>query len=433
MKILIVNYFYPPVIDAHSYRWEQIAKYWVKNGHHVEVITGSVHDAPVSSIESGVHVSRVGIIAKKKSTTRISSSASSSLFGVIHRILNYLRPLYRKLYWPDSAWHWIPSVTLEVIKRRKNDYDLVISYYPCFASHVGVAILRYFKKKSDFTWIADYGDPFSTSPTMQPNNYAIYDGLNKWAERKLAHMANFLVFTNEPTANAYKHALKLNDTIFVIPHLVNIEHYYSITDMPSNNQNNVVTLCYIGGFHKKIREPGRLFSIMKLLNQLDEKTYILKIYGPLNGFNIDELSPIDCIEIQYMGPVKRDDAFSLLRHADAIVNVDNDNCIMTPSKVVECISTGCPIINISSVNINYAPLQKYIELGYAIAVTDKVISRKNALDVANFINVHRTKGVAPLDSVKSVLQSHTLENVAHQYYLLRLSHIEELKTQNRVT
>jgi glycosyltransferase involved in cell wall biosynthesis len=429
MKILIVNYFYPPVIDAHSYRWEQIAKYWVKSGHHVEVITGTVHDMPVSSIESGVHVSRVGVFAKKKSTTYVSNRAPSPLSGVNRRILNSLRPLYRKLYWPDSAWHWIPSVTLEVIKRRKNDYDLVISYYPCFAAHVGVAILRFFKKKSGFTWIADYGDPFSTSPTMQPNNYAIYDGLNKWAEKKLADMANFLVFTNDATANAYKHSLNLNDKIFVIPHLANIEDHYSIIDIPSNNENNIVTLCYIGGFHKKIREPSRLFNIIKLLNQLDEKTYILKIYGPLNGFSIDELSPIDCIEIQYMGPVKRDDAVGLLRNADAIVNVDNDNCIMTPSKVVECISTGCPIVNISSDNVNYAPLQKYIELGYAITVTDEDISRKNAVDVANFIYSHRTRGVASLDSIERVLKSHSLESIANQYCLLRFSHLEESKVK----
>lgn len=418
MRVLIVNYYYPPLIDAHAYRWEQIAQYWAKSGHQVEVITGRIRGVPDHRSESGVDVVRVGAIARSVQVSLPAGNGTTQPLGLQARILNSLRPLYRKMYWPDAAWHWIPSLFFELLRRRWDKYDLVISYYPCMGAHLGVAALKYFSKFPDFKWIADYGDPFSTSLTMQPNNYAVYDRPNKLTERSLARSANFMVFTNEATADTYRAALALDENVQVIPHLVNIERLYSVGFRLGGDVGTPVVLYYIGGFHKNIREPGRLFDLVRGLNQAVGGKYLLRIYGPLNGFSLAELSPADCPEITYLGPIERDKAIEILKTADAIVNVDNENCIMTPSKIVECISTGRPIVNITNKGTIYPPLQVYERSGYSISLIEEQISDINVTEAQKFLNKHCHAESAPLTIVRAALSSHALETVASRYMAL---------------
>ena len=412
---MIVNYYYPPLIDAHAYRWEQIAQYWAKSGHQVEVITGRVHGVPDYRPESGVHVTRVGVIARSVQTSPPASEGALGPRRQLGRIMDFLRPLYRMLYWPDSAWHWIPSLTLELLRKRGIKYDLVISYYPCMGAHLGVAALKYFSKYPAFKWIADYGDPFITSLRMQPNNYAVYDLLNKWIERSLARRVNFMVFTNEETANAYRTALGIDENVRVIPHLVNIDRLYSAGFRSGSDVNSPVIIYYIGGFHKNIREPARLFDLVRGMNKGGSGKYLLKIYGALNGFSLAELSPTDCPEIMYLGPIDRQKAIEIMRSADAIVNVDNENCIMTPSKIVECISTGRPIVNITNKGSAYPPLRTYENSGYVMPVVEEKISDHIVIEVKYFLNKHCRAKAAPLIIVQKSLKNHALETVANQY------------------
>lgn len=418
MRVLIVNYYYPPLIDAHAYRWEQIAQYWAKSGHQVELVTGRVRGIPDRRLESGVDVTRVGVIARSVQASPPVVSCALQPHRMRARIINFLRPLYRKLYWPDSAWHWIPSLILELVRRRKVKYDLVISYYPCMGAHLGVAALKCFSKYPGFKWIADYGDPFCTSLTMQPNNYTVYDRLNKWTELSLARSANFTVFTNDATADAYRAALGPRENVRVIPHLVNIDRLYSAGFRSGRDISAPVVLYYIGGFHKNIRETGRLFDLVRGMNKEGNGKYLLKIYGPLNGFSLAELAPADCPEIMYLGPVGRDKAIEILKTADAIVNVDNENCIMTPSKIVECISTGRPIVNITNKATSYPPLQAYEKSGYSISLVEEKISDDNVIAVKNFLNKHCHTKSAPLMVVRDALNRHALETVASQYLKL---------------
>jgi len=416
MRVLIVNYYYPPLIDAHAYRWEQIAQYWVKNGHQVEVITGRVRGAPDHGQESGVYVTRVGVIARSvQASSPASKKGALQPRRLLARIMDFFRPFYRTLYWPDSAWHWIPGLTLEMLRKRGIKYDLVVSYYPCMGAHLGVAALRYFSKYPAFKWIADYGDPFSTSLTMQPNNYSVYERLNKWTEHSLSRSANFMVFTNEATADEYRVALGVDENVRVIPHLVNIDRLYSRVFGSKRSVSAPVVLYYIGGFHKNIREPARLFDLVRGLNKDSSGKYLLKIYGPLNGFKLEELSPSDCPEITYLGPIERDKAIEFLKTADAIINVDNENCIMTPSKIVECISTGRPIINITNKGVVYRPLEIYEKSGYSISFVEEKISDNDVGAVKNFLNRHSNSNSAPLMVVRQALGSHDLETIANHY------------------
>ncbi len=415
MKILIVNYYYPPTTDAHAYRWAQIAQLWAKSGHKVDVISGKVHGSNRNTIDDDVNITRVGFIPKPNPTISDFGRPQTSRKKVLKSIVNYLRPYYRKIYWPDALWYWFPAVLFEVIKRRNIKYDLVVSYYPCFSAPLAVAALKYFhhKSSSNFRWIIDYGDPFCASETWQPNNYKLYNKLNIAIERRFSKNAT-LVFSNEATATAYRNKLRSNNDFTVIPHLANIREFYSRNYVnPINAQKNEITLCYIGSFHKNIREPLRLFDLIRKLNSKEPGRYILHLFGPENEF---DMSPSDCLEIKYHGPIERKKAVGVLGGADFIINVDNNACIMTPSKIVECISTGRPIINVSNNFTKYKPLENYTNAGYSISVTDDVISDEIVEKVRFFVDSHMCLGeTAPLDIVKKSLYGHEVDYIAEKY------------------
>lgn len=426
MRILILNYFYPPVVDAHAYRWEQIARAWVAQGHRVDVVCGRLHGVPNRSAQAGVDVIRVGPVSRSVMLSPPPAPGAVKLRARLRSaIVNVLRPLYRGLYWPDAWWHWWPSALREVWGRRSDAPDLVVSYSPCLGAHLAAAALKWRTRSSGLVWIADYGDPFSTSSTMRPNNFALYRRLNRVAERYVGRRANAVAFTNAGTAADYQAAgICAPDKVRVIPHLVDVQRLYagalrghgSKAGVPGNPRET--RLLYIGGFHRGIREPDLLFEIMRRLNRQPDRRYVLTIHGPSNGF---DLSPADCPQVRYEGMIERDKALDLIREADVLVNVDNMNCVMVPSKIVEYIATGRPMLNLRSGGVVHPAVARYAQCGFALELSrddlDSDSDSANAAAVARFLD--RTAGtVAPLDTVERVLDGCALPNVAAQYMAL---------------
>lgn len=414
MKVLVVNFYYPPVVDAHAYRWAQIAAHWAGQGHDVHVITGKVRGAPRDAIENGVRVTRVGLVSKPAKPDS-AGSGPAARSGLLRRVLDVLRPLYRKLYWPDASWHWFLPLVGELLRRRREHYDLVVSYYPCMAGHMAVAVLKTWSRGSRFAWAVDYGDPFSTSDTMQPNNFAFYAPLNRALERTILRRSSAFVLTNSATAEAYQAVLGPSDKISVIPHLVDVDRFYAGASTPAGSPPDTINLCFVGGFHRNIREPDRLIELVRTLQHTAGRPVTLDIYGPLNGYQLSELAPPDLPQIRHHGPVSREHAIALLKAADVIVNVDNENCDMTPSKIVECISTGRPLLNVTSPQVHYEPLQHYERAGYAWSVVERMLTPDGLSGVRRFLDRSAKAAVAPPDIVNDAVGSHNLPDIARQY------------------
>ena len=410
MRIIIINYYYAPAIDAHAYRWTQISQHWASQGFDVEVITCRIKGMPSKSIESSVKIFRTGLTSRSPSTST-SQTIKTIRSTIKSKIIDFLRPAYRKFYWPDALWHWFPFALLALLQRRKEKYDLVVSYYPSYSAHLAALIFKKISTKSNFKWILDYGDPFCTSESWMPNNYAIYNKLNKYIELKCNNHGE-MIFTNTETANAYRDKLSTKNEFKVIAHIGDIKKFYAHSKVNSIPKNQSIKLCYIGAFHPKIREPYRLFKLIKKLIEINGIDIELSIYGPTNGFN---LSPNDCPQIKHHGYIQRDNAIEVMKSADFIITIDNENCIMTPSKNVECIATGRPIINIANPSVSYEPMNNYIEAGYAVSVMDKDISDAAVSEVHAFILRHHGSASAPFETVQRVLSAHLLENVAAAY------------------
>ncbi len=357
VKILLITYYYEPYVGAHAYRWTQIAKVWAAAGHDVDVIAGRTEDC-TREVREGVNIERVGIIRRQSNEKPIVSENPLRKQRIgFAKLIGELKKIYRFFFWPDGLWHWLPFLLVSLYRRRKNNYDLVISYSPTFSAHIGGL---FFKKnsKTSVAWIADYGDPFSTSETMQPNNFKLYRRLNNWIEYLVIFSASYVTVTNQSTRSEYlkRFAVGLNK-IKCVPHAVDISDFYC----ESRNVSGLKKFVYVGAFHKGIREPYEMLRFFDEVYRKSRADFELHIYGPLNSCTIDFSRYSN---IFYHGVVARDKAIAVMKEADVLVNVENENCSMTPSKLVEYIATGKPIVNFAGADGCSELLHKYYRSGY---------------------------------------------------------------------
>lgn len=401
MKILIINYYFEPFVGAHAYRWSQIAKVWAAEGHEVNVIAGRVNDIR-HEVRDGVAVERIGFVRRQAAVHSPSTGTSGRVSAARLTAITLLKKVNRFFFWPDGLWHWLPFLLVSLFKHRHERYDLVVSYSPTFTAHVGGLIYKKLTK-SNGRWIADYGDPFSVSVSMPPNNFKIYKWLNFYFERKVLGSVDKAVFTNTRTLREYLDFFGSESCAraSVIPHAVEVGAFYrhmdSVVEQPFN-------LVYVGAFHRGIREPSLM---VEFFNALRERlNIVVNVYGPLNGVPQSEVD-LGCV--RYHGVVSREQAIELVRGADILINIENSNCVMTPSKVVEYVATGLPIINFYE--IDKAELLCDERLGGRILHVKDL----GSLDAADDFISRAVLEVASLGHVEMVLSEHAISNVADEY------------------
>lgn len=415
MKILLVNYYYKPMVDAHAYRWTQLSEYWVSKGFEVDVICSKVRGLDNVETCRGVNIARVGFRAANmiQSESLSSKSDQGFLLNFLAVIKKLFKSIYRGLYWPDGLWHWFFAATFELFKRRVKKYDLIVSYAPSFSAHLAVFFYKKISREK-FQWVADYGDPFSTSISMPHNNAVIYSGLDEFVEGLILKTADKVFFTNKKTFQDYFEKFN-EDNFHINPHLVDVERFYCGDISYFAGDVDVIRFLYIGNFHSGIREPFLAVKIFNLLagvfSKKGEVAIIFDVYGASNGL---ELHTLCNSTINWHGPIARSDVHEIINRADFLVNIENSNCSMTPSKVVECVATGKPIINIANSESDLSGLLvEYEALGWAINLvgySDKVIE-----ELFQFVGEHRMGGVCSFEDLNKFLCDSRIESVASRY------------------
>ncbi len=413
MRILVINYYHTPAGGAHAFRWSALSNHYAKQGHEVCVITSRVRGAPRIEKNNNLTIVRGGLV-RLEQTLQTDWQQSVNLKSQIFKFFKKpFRPIYRMLYWPDALWHWMPFLFKKIYDLRSEKYDLVISYYPSFSSHIGGFFYKVFIGKKSTTWILDYGDPFSVSYDWQPNNYKIYSFLNKFVERSFFKYG-IPVFTNNQTKEEYKNEIG-DFGAQVIPNMVDMKLFYQ----PPNHQNmetvTTVKLTYLGAFYRDVREPFKLLQLVDSLNKLSNIKFVLEIYGPDHGFN---LSGPDYPFINFHGPVTREQALDIMQHSQILVNVENRDCLMTPSKVVECIATGLPILNILNGEPRHEPKDKYRQIGFLINAHGNETGETLQKVFDNLVRLAKTRKARPKQVQNALAGNYLLEDCAEAYLQL---------------
>lgn len=359
MRIMVVTYSYCPSNDPRAFRWGAICEYWAERGIIVDVVC-SYTTAHLPKLEqlNGVNIHRVHdplqtFRTKDFDNRNISSSLSSWRIKFKNSIQAILKKIILLLRWPDFAWLWIPKAYYQTAHLLKSHhYDGIFSVALPFSSHIVVLCL--WNKRKNIPWVCDYGDPFSFLKCSSMNNDRIYRGLNRYIERKVMNSSQKISVTNLETTKKYIAYLKVYDGWFnLIPPLIKTRNI--VVDKVNENSNTDdkhIHLIFAGTLYEKIRNPKFLLSLLsKARNSILTRKLVIHFYGPIGDCKKEfEMYPEAINDWIFLhGSVDQMELKRIYATADVLVNIGNATTYQTPSKIIEYISTGLPILNVTSI------------------------------------------------------------------------------------
>ncbi|OPX84859.1 MAG: hypothetical protein A4E53_03692 [Pelotomaculum sp. PtaB.Bin104] len=370
MRILIITYSFAPAITPRAFRWAAIAEYWVKQGHNVDVICAWMPSRPRNEVYNGINVYRVGrvlteIMQRHSPKTSVYLNNDINSKEIISTSLNQVKSSFlvtcvkwlhnntwKKAYWPDYACLWyFPALKKAKQLFLMNKYDGMVTISHPFTGHlIGLSVKKSYHQ---MPWLVDIGDPFSFLENTPVNNNRLYNTLNYFYERKVLNGASTISVTTDATLKRYAELFPESTIkIHVIPPLISSEESLLAEDFlfPIDEK---IRLVFVGTLYKSIRNPDFLLQLYnKLLQTKVSEQLELHFFGNINDCQscFEPYKKLYGKKIFLHGSVNRIKAIKAMKEADILINIGNDTSYQLPSKVVEYVSTGKPILNIVKTN-----------------------------------------------------------------------------------
>jgi len=362
MDILIISYAYFPVLSPRAFRWTAIAEELSKLGHNVDVVCASSANQPQEEVLNGVRIHRVGsgLRATIKRYLGFEETAVSSLLQnekptSIKKawLAEFSKLVYlfsiKLITWPDFAamWYFGANKMSHNLAMRHTPNILITSSLPYTCHLVGLSI----KKTFDVHWIVDIGDPFSFTKTPPINNLKLYSKINSLSEAKVLITADAISVTTQETKDNYlNHFPKIDkDKIQVIPPL------YSL--MPRGvafprffSGEDKLRLVFAGTLYHDIRNPTPLLNLFeRLLATSVGECLELHFFGVVNDCApcFVPFNKLIGVRLFLHGLKSREIVQAAMQESTVLINLGNATDYQLPSKVIEYLALGKPVLNIT--------------------------------------------------------------------------------------
>jgi len=344
-KYLIVTHQFLPHVSPRTTRWKLLVDELVSLGHEVTVLTGTKQQSQDSNIETiFVGNSRASNVVVSLRNQSNSLDSENRIKSIIFKLLKKVyRFVIRNFAWPDYTMFWLISV-FRVRKKLNLEYDVLVTVSLPFSSHIAGYLIN---KKIGKPWIMDVGDPFTLKTTAPENNSFLYGRLNKHYEMKFYKQASKVLFTHDDARKIHIKEFHINPSITAVGQPISKfrEHLYEQTKN-YNYTNNDIKFGYFGIFTHGVRTP------VNFINFLDKfQNYEMHWYINSDSESILQKNNLNSSKHIFNSHVARDEALQLMTKAfHCLVSIGNLNPNQIPSKVIEYIATGKPVIHFAEIN-----------------------------------------------------------------------------------
>lgn len=419
MRILIITHSYAPELTPRAFRWTAIAQSMAMSGHKVSVVSAGPAGSPAHEFIAGVEVHRVRDPLIRRPA--IHSAGQARRAPLWYRFARWIYGhTWRRLYWPDSACGWyFPAVRLASRLLAHNNYDWLISVSHPFTGHmVGLTLKR---RNPTLRWLVDIGDPFCLMDDPSPNNAVLYRKLNVGVDRAVLREANVVSVTTAGTRDAYVEIFpEIAAKTYIVPPMLSLPA--TIASESFRRDGEVLRLVYVGTLYRTLRSP---VPLLKLFVQLVDRL-------PNAGLELHFLGNIhDCAElfapykhflgvrIFVHGVVSRERAQEHMDVAHVLINLGNRSSTQLPSKVIEYVAMGKPILNLVTVkNDSSAAILATYPAALTVHVNSSMMSDVEVQKIADFVAEPPEVNSA---TIRDWLVPYTEQSVTREYQrLLRL-------------
>ena len=343
-KYLIVTHQFLPHISPRTTRWKLLVDELVSQGHEVTVITGTKQTSQDNRIKTiFVGNSRASNVVVSLRNQSNSLSTKKRLKVIFYKLLKKVyRFAIRNFAWPDYTMFWLLSI-FNARKKLDLEYDVIISVSLPFSSHIAGYMIN---KKIGKPWIMDIGDPFTLKKTAPENNNLLYGRLNKFYEKKFYHQASQILFTHEDAMKTHINEFQIQESKAAVGQPISKfqEDLYELSKNYDYGTKDI-KFGYFGIFTQGVRTPDNFLESLRKL-----KDYEMHWYINSDSESILKKNILDSSKHNYHSQVPRDEALELMTTSfHCLVSVGNLNPNQIPSKVIEYIATGKPVVHFAEI------------------------------------------------------------------------------------
>ena len=372
-KILVVTHQYLPHVSPRTTRWKLIVDDLINKGHEVTVVTGTQQlDEEKNIIYVGSKSSSSVVSQMREKSNNLSKS--NFIKRLFYKTLKKIyRIIVKTFAWPDYSMFWL----LSIYRNKKNlniDYDLIISVSLPFSSHIAAYIIN---KKNKKEWVMDIGDPFTLKKDAPENNRILYGFLNRYYENKFYSLASKIIFTHEDARSAHIDYFDIETTKTYIGNPISNfkEEIYSAS-LEYNYNSHPKKFGYFGVFTKGVRSPKNFMNFFKETENIEFHWYVNDDSKNEIASHNKELNSI------FHSIVEREEALKLMAGSfHCLVSIGNLNTTQIPSKVIEYISTGKPVIHFCEVEND--PVKNIANEFQNLFIISETSNKENLLNQLN--------------------------------------------------
>jgi hypothetical protein len=340
-KILIVSHQYLPLTSPRTTRWKLLTDQLISEGYEVKILTATSQlkeDKNNNAIFLGNNKTSNLLNNLRKESNKENSIIKKNLLNLLKKIYRFF---FKTFAWPDYAMFWLISV----YKNRNKinyEYDSIISVSLPFSSHVAAFIINKNKKKK---WILDIGDPFSLKTKALENNIYIYKKLNIYIEKKFYKLASQIVFTHLEVAKQHVEKFKIDENKILIGNPISSFNENIFLQSKNYDYSSLpIIIGYFGILTKGVRSPDETIKFFK------NSDILINWFTNQDSKNMLTQNNFDLSNHKFFEIIDRDEALNKMSSSmHCLLSIGNLNSLQLPSKVIEYISTGKPVIHFAEI------------------------------------------------------------------------------------
>lgn len=352
IKLFMIAYHFPPIASAESLVTMRLLRNITKKGIELDVLTTKYskyyrqEKDLLDFIDKDVKIHNMSNVEIPK-----------VLVGILYKIMPQI------LLMPDHylMWYLINyNHCRELVKQLKP--QIIYTRSQPFSSILfGLSL----KKEFNIPWVAHFSDPLVDNIFYYNSLFNYHKPINKLLEKKCVMSADQIHFVSCETKQLAqeRYGTELSEKFKLIPHCYDTAFVKPNSSKTSNNSR--IKIVYTGSFTGS-RNPNNLFEAIRMSLprlQLLNIFYQFIFVGPVQKKYIEEAADLIKINhVKMVGSKTYKETNEIIYEADLLLLIDGnfDDNIYFPSKLVEYLGTGKPIIGITPPKgTTYRILNKY--------------------------------------------------------------------------
>ena len=402
----------------------ELAKTWMERGHEVFCLTREDKYHEIDQQKAGAlhmvwsfRVTEDDILnTVTKSDTWIHlSAAGKAVYELTHPI--FLQKMIDKKFFESSEIRNEYKKQIEKLFKKKT-FDAVIAVTEPFYIADALASANIDADKYVIMMDPYTNNPSTTNRTRNKKlakEQRVFESarnvftldfvgndMDYLSEKLLGKRVNFCV----PKVQKYK--LVRNTNSATEKNVSETTNVYNNIDEDSNNDTSLtssanIDFVYVGQLYEDIRNPELM---LKIFSRLPDN-YILHLYGGGCEQIVDKYKEILGDRLVIHGWVSSEESAIAQQNAHILINMNNSIKNMLPSKLIEYINTGKPILNICQ--IQDCPSLPYVQK-YPMAVNVMPGDRTSSMETTE---INEAKLDAMAQEVKSFAEKYQGKMVEH--------------------